>query len=308
MKTLFLTGIFATSLFILVNAQVSITSGGSNPDPSAMLEVNSSSKGLLIPRMTTSQIAGIPQPANGLQAFNTDNGKLYIFVSADGKWKEVSYGTGIITPINCGFPITDARDGKSYNTTLIGSRCWMAQNLDIGIKILVSADQLNNNILEKYCYGNADSNCAVYGGLYQWGEMVQYLNGASNTTSWNPVPAGNVTGICPSGWHLPTENEWDTLIIHLDPDAGGKMKETGTAHWDFPNFGATNESGFTCLPAGMVTPGGYFQWLGGYAEIWTASTGDTHWGWMKWLWSNMAGVGGSSRTKDSGLAVRCVKN
>ena len=82
-----------------------------------------------------------------------------------------------ITPpaFTCGTPLTDTRDGKIYNTVLIGTQCWFVQNLNIGTKFIGSANQTNNGIIEKYCYNNDDANCAIYGGLYQWDEAMQYV-------------------------------------------------------------------------------------------------------------------------------------
>jgi len=112
--------------------------------------------------------------------------------------------------------------------------------------------QSNNGIIEKHCINNLQANCDIYGGLYEWGEMVQYLNGASNYTSWNPAPTGPVQGICPPGWHIPGSAEWNALTDYIGGStfAGGKMKEIGTTHWATPNAGATNSSAFTGLPGG----------------------------------------------------------
>jgi uncharacterized protein (TIGR02145 family) len=257
-------------------SQFSITTDGSSGDPSAMLDVKSSTKGMLIPRMTAAQIGAIVNPANGLQVYNTDNEKIYVFVSSDNVWKELSFGTGTINPPSlfvCGNSFVDTRDGKNYPTVLIGTQCWFAQNLNIGTRINGSGEQTNNCIIEKYCYNDLESNCNVYGGLYQWAEMVQYLNGATNSSSWCPVPTGNVTGICPTGWHIPTDDEWTTVTNFLGGEgvAGGKMKspgtvEAGTGLWSSPNTGATNESGFTALPGGChdVYGGSYCVSYGGF--------------------------------------------
>ena len=102
---------------------------------------------------------------------------------------------------NCGQPLTDSRDGQSYNTVQIANQCWMAQNLNVGSKINGSDEQSNNGTIEKYCYNNDAANCAVYGGLYQWDELMNYL------TSSNATPSGR-QGICPDGWHIPSEAEW----------------------------------------------------------------------------------------------------
>ena len=137
----------------------------------------------------------------------------------------------------------------------------MAENLNVGTRINGSLDQTNNSIIEKYCNDNNDSNCEVYGGLYQWDEMMQYVN--------NP----GVRGICPTGWHLPTDAEWTTLTTFLGGDsiAGGKMKETTGTHWLSPNTGATNSSGFTALPAGDREDSNYFTTTGYYSFFWSSS-------------------------------------
>jgi len=139
-------------------------------------------------------------------------------------------GCGYSTPVtltqttstcwDCGNTITDSRDLKTYNTVEIGTQCWMAENLNIGTRVNGSVTQTPGAI-EKYCFDNSESNCNVYGGLYQWPEMMDYA-----TTP-------GVQGICLSGWHIPTVDEWTILITYLggNSTAGNEMKETGTTHW-----------------------------------------------------------------------------
>jgi|WetSurMetagenome_2_1015567.scaffolds.fasta_scaffold258224_1 uncharacterized protein (TIGR02145 family) len=173
----------------------------------------------------------------------------------------------------CPVSITDSRDAKTYNTVIIGNQCWMEKNLNFGTRINGTQGQSNNGVSEKYCYDDLESNCDVYGGLYQWAEMVQYINGVTNSTSFSTIPIGNVQGICPSGWHIPRQNEWNTLTSFLGDwsVAGGKLKETGTLHWASPNTGATNSSGFTALPAGFLSVIGTwieFNALTGVSRLW----------------------------------------
>jgi uncharacterized protein (TIGR02145 family) len=165
-------------------------------------------------------------------------------------------------PLPCDLPFVDSRDGKTYNVVLIGTQCWMEQNLNIGTRISLPSDQTNNGIIEKYCYDDLESNCNVYGGLYQWNEAMQY-----STTP-------GVQGICPSGWHLPTYSEWTILTDFLGGEsvAGGKMKEAGLTHWFSPNYGATNSSGFTALPAGYRDMwGNFYSDLQVYVYFWTST-------------------------------------
>jgi uncharacterized protein (TIGR02145 family) len=163
----------------------------------------------------------------------------------------------------CGSPLTDNRDGKIYGTQLIGTQCWMQQNLNIGSIPYFNVPQTNNGVIEKYCLANLVSNCNTYGGLYTWDEMMNY------TTSSNANPSGR-QGICTAGWHIPSDDEWCELESFLDPtiscpfnntvyvgtDVGGKMKESGTSHWAAPNTGATNSSFFTALPGGYAYDNG----------------------------------------------------
>ena len=231
---------------------VAINATGTSADNSAMLDVSSTTKGFLPPRLTEAQRDAIVNPAPGLILWCTDcgtSGELQVFGGTS--WTNLA---GSTTPSNtCGTTFVDSRDGKSYGIVRIGNQCWMAQNLNIGTRIDASTHQLDNSTIEKFCIDNIETNCTTYGGLYQWAEAVQYLHGATNSTTWNPEPAVNVKGICPDGWHLPSATEWATLITTLGGSAfaGGKLKETGTTHWITPNTGASNSSGFTGLPGGQ---------------------------------------------------------
>lgn len=202
-------------------------------------------------------------------------------------------------PWSCGQPIIDARDGKTYSTVLIGTQCWMAQNLNVGTKILGTVNQTNNSIIEKYCYGDDVSNCSIYGGLYQWDEAMQY-----STTE-------GVKGICPTSWHLPTDAEWTTLINFLgfEPVAGSKMKEAGTTHWLSPNTGATNSSGFTALPGSYKDIDGSFHHLTYNAYFWSSSPYASSGVWFRYLDYNTECVHRSGDGyKVLGFSIRCVKD
>ncbi|MBK7175282.1 MAG: hypothetical protein IPH84_19155 [Bacteroidales bacterium] len=134
-------------------------------------------------------------------------------------WAYSSCGYSSVTPISqttiwclwtCGQPIIDSRDGKEYNTVLIDSQCWLAENLNIGTRINGSDNQTNNGVIQKYCMNDLESNCSIYGGLYQWDEMMNY------TSSSSANPSGR-QGICPEGWHIPSLNELCQMQTFLDP-------------------------------------------------------------------------------------------
>jgi uncharacterized protein (TIGR02145 family) len=104
--------------------------------------------------------------------------------------------------------------GQTYNTVLIGSQCWLKENLNLGTRIDGSSDQTNNSTIEKYCYDDNDANCTTYGGLYQWNEAMQY------------VTTAGTQGICPTGWHIPTYAEFQTLVTAVSND-GNALKAIG---------------------------------------------------------------------------------
>jgi uncharacterized protein (TIGR02145 family) len=103
------------------------------------------------------------------------------------------------SPFTCGATLVDVRDGHSYGTSLIGGKCWMTENLAFGTILDMATPSTDNCIIERYCPPD-DAGCAVFGGLYQWDELMRY-----GTTS-----AGQ--GICPPAWHLPSEGEWQALL------------------------------------------------------------------------------------------------
>ncbi len=198
----------------------------------------------------------------------------------------------------CGEPFIDPRDDKSYNTVLIGTQCWMAENLNVGTMINSSLNQLDNGTIEKFCYDNDSSNCNTYGGLYQWNEMMQYVT--SNSTQ----------GICPDGWHLPSNAEWNELVLFLGGMniAGGKMKEQGATHWNPPNTGADNTSGFSGLPGGYRAKNGSFFSSGYTGFFWTSNESNTERARGKFLHYNNTEISDDTSKKLNSFSVRCIKD
>lgn len=130
-------------------------------------------------------------------------------------------------------------DGNTYKTVKIGGQIWMAENLK-------TKHYSDGVFVESFSYNNDATNAVRYGRLYKWKTAVR--------TNSNPVSVTKpVQGICPNGWHLPDDSEWQKLIENLGgPDAaGGKMKDVDPDSWDSPNTGATNESKFSAIAAGF---------------------------------------------------------
>ena len=203
----------------------------------------------------------------------------YITVTTGG-------GTGEPCP---GIP-TVTYEGQVYNTVLIGSQCWMKENLNYATG-------------NSWCYNNNSSNCDTYGRLYDWATI---MNGAASS---NGVPSG-VQGICPPGWHVPSNAEWDIIANHLGGSsvAGGKIKEAGYAHWVSPNTGATNESGFTALPGGVRYTDGSFSGLGFYCYWWSSAEFSSSIAWYRGLNYDNANMYLSNVNKTSGFSLRCLKD
>jgi len=208
--------------------------------------------------------------------------------------------------IQCPNSFVDVRDGKSYRAVLIGNQCWMAENLNVGIRIDGGDGQLqtDNGIIEKYCYNDNDSNCIVYGGLYEWNEIMDYYP----SDNGNP---GTTKGICPVDWHLPSDIEWKVLADSLGGVglAGGKMKENGTSYWKPPNSGATNSSGFTALPGGR---GNYFSGVYGTqgfrCNFWSSTQYSNSWAWSRNLFHDTQSIVRIKYIKGESFSVRCIKN
>jgi uncharacterized protein (TIGR02145 family) len=211
----------------------------------------------------------------------------------------------------------DLRDGNVYHTVTIGNQIWMAENLRY-LPNVIFPSIASATIPYCYVYGYdgidiseaiASPNYITYGTLYNWPAAMA----GSSSSSANP---SGIQGICPTGWHLPSESEWNQLSTFLGGNeiAGGKLKEIGISHWSVPNEGATNESGFTALPGGSLIfeSSLYSDYaFGGIGTIglWWSSTE-----WMpqypnyRSLLNSVSGFGSDSESAELAFSVRCVKN
>jgi len=206
---------------------------------------------------------------------------------------------------------TDSRDGNVYQTVTIGDQVWMAENLKYLPSVVGQvAGSETNPYYYVYGFDGTDVNDAkatsyytAYGVLYNWpAAMAGFASSTAN-------PSG-VQGVCPNGWHLPSEAEWTELTDYLGGDsvAAGKMKEAGTSHWNSPNTGADNSSGFTALPDGYRGYNGGWNGMGRYAGFWSATNATGSNAWYRRLDYNDASMHWNDRGKSSAVSVRCVKD
>ena len=191
------------------------------------------------------------------------------------------------------FPFIYDADGNAYNTVTIGKQIWLVENLKT--TTYLNGDPISSNLSDNE-WTNTTSGAFkissdIYGNLYN----------AYAVADWRQI--------CPAGWHVPSASEWDELLIYLggEENAGGPMKESGTIHWLEPNVGATNESGFTALPAGLINLGGDAMSIGSNAVWWSSSKE------MKWYWTVQCSFASTDAVRTewemySGLSVRCMKD
>lgn len=139
--------------------------------------------------------------------------------------------------------------------------------------------------------------------LYNWW-AVKDVAGSSSSN-----PSG-VQGVCPAGWHLPSDAEWTELTDYLGGEsiAGGKLKELGTTHWAAPNEGATNETGFTALPGGLRGSNGTFGIISNNGFWWSATENSTSNAWYRRMYLDLSNVTSSGFDKKAGFSVRCVRD
>ena len=194
--------------------------------------------------------------------------------------------------------IRDIRDGREYKIVKIGKQCWMAENLNIGDRIAGTINQSDNEILEKYCFDDLETNCDVYGGMYQWNEMMQYIIGWENR------------GVCPFSWHIPSGDEMDLLVDQLGGAgiAGSALKETGAEHWLSTNTDATNSSGFTAFGAGERMTSGAFHRYHELGSFWSATDDGVSSAYRMTLVHNHGLVQLINVDQDWGFSVRCLKD
>lgn len=190
-------------------------------------------------------------------------------------------------------------DGNEYSIVKIGNQYWMASNLKTtryrnGDPIANVMDYTAWQALTTgaWCdYDNSSNNGSEYGHLYNW----YAVNDSRN--------------IAPAGWHVPTDAEWDVLINYLGGSnvAGGKMKEAGNTHWAMTNYGATNESGFTALPAGFSNSRGWN--ITTYAYFWSSTEYNSTQAWYRVLQNEVASVLRTyNNTKNLGFSIRCIRD
>lgn len=209
---------------------------------------------------------------------------------------EVTFTTAtLFTP---GGGVTD-KDGNTYQTIIIGTQEWMKENLKVskyrdGSEIATGLNNFDWSTTTEGAfaiYEDLASNNTTFGKLYNWYALV------------------DTRGLCPTGWHVPSDAEWTTLENYLGgvSVAGGKMKAVSSL-WASPNAGATNECGFSGLPAGIRTTSGSYSALGNQCNFWSTTEATSGDAWSRKLTAENGYSYKYSYFRQPGFSVRCIKN
>ena len=200
---------------------------------------------------------------------------------------------------NEGSILKDSRDGQTYRTVVIGSQIWMAKNL-------------NYRTENSYCYEDDESMCSKYGRYYTWAAAMDSVGmwstngkgcGYNNLCS----PTYPVRGICPEGWHLPMQTEWNTLLAAVGGSStAGKMLKS-TSGWNNSGNGVDAYS-FSVLPAGYRGYHGNYYYEGGDALFWSSTEYDGGYAYGRYLNYDSDYAYQKFYDKDYGFSVRCVKD
>jgi uncharacterized protein (TIGR02145 family) len=186
---------------------------------------------------------------------------------------------------NCGDTLTDIRDNKKYPTIQIGSQCWLAANLNYGIRIPGTQSQRDNCIPEKYCFNDLPEPCALSSALYQWDELMRYED------------AEDIQGLCPPGWHVPSEANWNQLfaVYQGNAFAGSPLRYTGY-------------SGFNIMLVGVLLFNQSHR-LAGFASIlWSSTSHGSYKAWSHGLNEYNYSVSYYPSYRSNAFSVRCVRD
>ncbi len=235
--------------------------------------------------------------------------------SPETKLMVIAYIVESMNPCPGASTVTDY-DGNTYNTILIGNQCWMKENLN-------TTKDANGNNITRYCYSNNTDNCDNYGGLYTWATV---MNGAGSS---NGNPSG-VQGICPNGWHVPSDAEWTELTDYLintyvdinSGNVGNKLKscrqvssplggDCNTS--DHPRWNSnathygTNDFGFSALPGGLYNGSSYGD-LGSYGLWWSSTQYYSTVAWYRSMSYDTGNVNRNATNKTHGFSFRCLRD
>jgi uncharacterized protein (TIGR02145 family) len=306
LKTLLLA--FAIIATYSISAQIAVTTDGSSAHGSAMLEVKSTAKGFLPPRMTQEQIEAIITPAAGLMVFNTDNNRFYFYDNTAAVWKEIAVGSGTISPVgpfSCGDNVTFMYSGVEVTYGTVSGQngtCWMDRNL--------GASQV----------ATSSTDAEAYGDLYQWGRLAdgheKRNSGTTSTLSSSDVPGHSnfiISASSPFDWRNPqNHNLWQGVSGTNNPcPSGYRVPTEAELNAERISWNTNNSAGAFASPLKLTVAGGRDSVNGGLLVVgsagiyWSATVNN---GSQRYLMFNSSNAMMNNTGSAYGYSVRCIKD
>ena len=286
--------------------ETSVSSSSSAKSSSSEKKTESSSS------MTSSLSSSVDSSSSGTGESSSSSGGLSSSSSTESSSSVASCSSGVQSSSSVAYvdpstvvkgTITDSRDGQTYKTVTIGSQTWMAQNL-------------NYETANSYCYGDSPSNCTKYGRLYTWAAAMDSAgtwsaNGKGCGYAKTCTPTYPVRGVCPTGWHLPTKAEFETLFTAVggSSTAGTKLKSTsGWIDFEGKSGNGVDTYSFSALPAGRRYYNEGYNFEGSLADFWSSTETDSYNAYGMYLDYIDVSAYLLSSSKNYGFSVRCVKD
>ncbi|MCF0216603.1 MAG: fibrobacter succinogenes major paralogous domain-containing protein [Fibrobacteraceae bacterium] len=199
--------------------------------------------------------------------------------------------------------LIDNRDGQTYKTVTIGTQTWMAENLNY---------EYNEGTAKSYCYNDKADSCTKNGRLYTWAaamDSAAQFSMAGKGCGYGKTcsPSGTVRGVCPEGWHLPNDTEWNTLWTAVGGASTAGTKLKSTSGW-YNGGNGTDSYGFSVLPVGYRQSDGSFSGAGYYAYFWISTENDSNYAYYWDFYCDFDNVGHYMDYKDFAISVRCLKD
>jgi uncharacterized protein (TIGR02145 family) len=185
-------------------------------------------------------------------------------------------------------------EGETYQTVVIGTQAWMARNL-------------NYNATGSKCYDDDPANCDIYGRLYDWTTAMALPSDCSSNSCSLQINAKR-KGICPTGWHIPSDAEWTTLTDFLGPVAGSELKATNGWSYNGQSGNGTDAYSFSALPGGCGYSSGNFRYVGSNGLWWSATENATTYAWFRKIYYGYASMDRNYESKKVLYSVRCAQD
>ena len=249
-----------------------------------------------IKRNSKSLFARVQDMTRNLGSFNAENNKSGWDVSpfdAAAKMKKAEQQKAPKKSSRANY-IIDHRDGQQYKIVMIGKKVWMAENLRYALK---GTD----------CYDDRLSNCPLYGRYYTWAQALA-IDGNCNSKSCRLVDEGQTRGVCPEGWHVPSNADWRHLVTYVNHKAKGRAAQVLKATFGWKENDGTNEAGLNVLPSGYRFMSGNFMNAGKMARFWSASQSNEVQAYSWELEEGRRGFIEINDYKSNEMPLRCVEN